>query len=1007
VKKGIIGIILTIAVILGAGSFSYASDIDGDMADDIEVSGSINLQASAEHQMKLDKVEGTGIDTFYIERPDPEALNSVNASQFGLSALNEDNFDAFQSALDYCKANPNTKLNIEKGVYYFRKDATLKLKGLENVLIEGDGAEFIFETQKQFSISGCDGLELHNLIIDWNWEEDRIASLVRVQNKKDKSFEIVFLELDDVDENIRISSFQQYDSVGYSAGNYGAYRCFVPDEVPGSIESVEKVDRNVLRINFTSKFTTSFHNEDVYILRHYIYGGQVFSVNGGSKNVTFDNIRIYGTAGMGYVIGDKSNHFQIINSYIGLRPGAEDKTRMSATVDGIHILNTDGYFRIDNCDFSFTGDDIINVHDDMLRVLTVNSSTEVYGYLTGGFAEKGDRISIYNPLINKIDFETTIETITRKGDTATLKLKDEIPEEVGEGYLIYRSSSSTHNYAITNNYIHECRGRAALLNGSNALFENNRVYRTSPGCIEVTQGISERENKTWYEGIGSTGVVINNNIFEECCFGNGSQVIYVGHDRVGNNTIISDVYITNNTFEACYGVPLIAENVSKVYIRNNYISDSGEFVIGDNTSEIEISNDNKFVRPSDTCLHTDTMQVGARAPGCYEYGSTGRTYCKQCRTIIDSNYIGIRYLEHEGYKVTRIDVAPSCTESGLASTVCSLCKTVVESNITVDPTGHSFVAVKSGAAGATSSSHKCSGCGKTEVHDSKGAGGICSVCGYGKAVKVDSMSLELNSNKVNSIGINLYIAAPVGTLLYVDGKKTEPVKTEDGLYKIQYKCAPKELADKHTLTATDNTNISLNINSSSKYVYSGDIYCRSVLSSKSDYSEKLINICSSLIDYNEQARNYFGYNSAGLVTADLATRFPSSDYSMKTTGNLPNGTAYQGSSLILGDELILRHYFSGDSRRYVYACTNKDTKAQSEYSVEAVDSADVFYVDIAVDYSNINHMYEFKVANRNNSYTLKYGVLTYCQKAESQSCDNSLTNLCKAMYNFSTAVKNY
>ena len=64
-------------------------------------------------------------------------------------------------------------------------------------------------------------------------------------------------------------------------------------------------------------------------------------------------------------------------SYTGLRPGAEDKYRISTTADGIHIANSNGYFRLDNCDLSFCGDDILNVHDDMFYIESIDGSRKV------------------------------------------------------------------------------------------------------------------------------------------------------------------------------------------------------------------------------------------------------------------------------------------------------------------------------------------------------------------------------------------------------------------------------------------------------------------------------------------------------------------------------------------------------------------------------------------------------------------------------------------------------
>ena len=49
-----------------------------------------------------DEINGANGTKFYIQRPKAEKLNEVNASDFGLSESSEDNFEAFQNALNYC-----------------------------------------------------------------------------------------------------------------------------------------------------------------------------------------------------------------------------------------------------------------------------------------------------------------------------------------------------------------------------------------------------------------------------------------------------------------------------------------------------------------------------------------------------------------------------------------------------------------------------------------------------------------------------------------------------------------------------------------------------------------------------------------------------------------------------------------------------------------------------------------------------------------------------------------
>lgn len=70
---------------------------------------------------------------------------------------------------------------------------------------------------------------------------------------------------------------------------------------------------------------------------------------------------------MGWLIENRSEHFQLLGCVIGLDPEHDDN-RISTTADGVHIANTNGKFRISGCDFSFMGDDDVNVHDNIATV---------------------------------------------------------------------------------------------------------------------------------------------------------------------------------------------------------------------------------------------------------------------------------------------------------------------------------------------------------------------------------------------------------------------------------------------------------------------------------------------------------------------------------------------------------------------------------------------------------------------------------------------------------------
>ena len=102
-----------------------------------------------------DRVDGVNDSVFYIARPNEKNYKTVNASVFGVNTEANDNYTAFCKAIEYCKANPNITLKVDGGKYYFRTDKAIMLDGLKNVLIDADGAQFIFENPNYFHIVNC------------------------------------------------------------------------------------------------------------------------------------------------------------------------------------------------------------------------------------------------------------------------------------------------------------------------------------------------------------------------------------------------------------------------------------------------------------------------------------------------------------------------------------------------------------------------------------------------------------------------------------------------------------------------------------------------------------------------------------------------------------------------------------------------------------------------------------------------------------------------------------
>lgn len=577
----------------------------------------ITMQTS--DRWKYDEVNGVDNAAFSIARPKADTLKKIYAKDYGMSPSSGDNTAAFVNALKDCTAD--TYLVIEPGTYYFRgmtKD--IEFNNMENVIIDGNDSTFIFDTKYCMKIYGGNGVEFRNLKVNWDWDTIPVGSLVQLTNKiSNNQFEITFIGVDEVDENIPIGTFWYLDPETLTIGSLEKYKAYTPGSVEGCLQKVEKVDQNVLRITHNGNMK-HFNEGEYYLLRHFEYSGRVFAISNYAKNITFDNVQIYGFTGMGWVFGYDANHFQIINSYLGLDPNGPAERRISTAADAIHILNTGGYFRISNNDLGFSGDDIINIHDDFMDILKIDDSrTSFRGWATAGFVSDGEVIKFKNSQLGNIaDYEATVvSSKTISGNEREIVLAEPLPDYITDDCYVYSGSHSSSHYVISDNYIHEARARAALLNDDYGLFENNTVYRMVSGAVQVRAG--GKQDK-YFEGEGACHVVVRNNTFEECNLGAGASIVNIGielNDKEGTEIVLDDVRVEDNVFLNCIhkdgkGTGVVyANNVSNLVVTGNKIVDSGEIILGNVVGVTTIENNsyqdghihegNKVERVDATC----------------------------------------------------------------------------------------------------------------------------------------------------------------------------------------------------------------------------------------------------------------------------------------------------------------------------------------------------------------------------------------------------------------------
>ena len=524
-----------------------------------------------------DELIGVSNSEFYIERPKEEALNEVSGTDFGMSAESNDNFEAFKSALSYCGSHSGTCLKLKEGIYNINNKETFSLHGLKDILIDGCGATLVFSNVVScFSIADSDCVEIKNLKFDWNWNLKPLSDIVTIAkaNSKTNELDMVFRDRE-ADEGTVFSAITRCDNETFTYGIMGSAKENYIYQHPECIKSVTKTDKNVLHIKHDGSFA-KFKNGETYILRHYVYDTNFMGMSS-SKNITIDGISLYGYPGSGFVVNNKTSHFQIKNSYIGVNPEYKETCHTSLGADAIHIVNSNGCFNIENNDISGQGDDALNVHDGLGCADEV-CANKIMLTASAMLINVGDTLGFRDDKYNATDITAKVIDIKQINyDYFQITFDRNLDGIVKKNYIAYNTEYNSENYIVRNNYIHENRARGLLLQSSNGLCENNTFYKTEMQAIKVVMDISRG---LWYEGTGVDRLVVRNNKFELCDYISTGEVITIGTNLDGKTAVsqpFTNIEITGNTFADFPQYSLNANNVNGLIFSDNTIDAGRKF----------------------------------------------------------------------------------------------------------------------------------------------------------------------------------------------------------------------------------------------------------------------------------------------------------------------------------------------------------------------------------------------------------------------------------------------
>ena len=518
----------------------------------------------------------TGPAEFTIELPAPKEEKVVTVA--GMSSDGPEspgarnNYRVLTDAINRARTEKASKLVLQKGVYHFPYACTIRFEDLEDFTFDGQGSELIFHQVTRYNepyvrIGRCRRMVFRDIVLDWDWSDKPLATVGRVTDiAPDGSFfDIEFPDIEDRAQTERRKKFRwNYMFPIEEDTRVAATR----DQQISHLDPTkfEMLSDNSLRVWPNSP--RLFVKGQLYAVRHYEYEMDGFRLYD-NKHLTLDGVILYSVPGGGYQVSNDQQYWQLINCKIVPRPGSGRV--LSTASDGYHVKQSQGYMRMENCEMSHTGDDFLNIHDNVTTGIRVVDRKTLVAYNGNKWRTPfhvGDLVEFRNADMTPTGYASKIMVID--GNQTYMTFEDDFPQDLPANAVLLNRRYGTRNVVIRNCHFHHNRGRGAMMYFSNGLVENNRFEHTQSAAVHVGCWIEHR----YAEGYGSSNLVFRSNTFERVnpkgtCM---AAAIYLLGETPGGYTgcpVAQNVLIEGNLFLDCPGPAVLIANSRAVVVRGN------------------------------------------------------------------------------------------------------------------------------------------------------------------------------------------------------------------------------------------------------------------------------------------------------------------------------------------------------------------------------------------------------------------------------------------------------
>ena len=529
-----------------------------------------------------------GSAAFTIEPPRAaQAPVAVSTADYGLvadpptgrvtAAIADANLAALKQAIAACRTRHASTLLVPKGVYRFGTKEPIPFENLSDVTIDGQGSEFIFETlhtgTSAMSVKGATRCVVKNLMVDWDWSVIPLASLAQVVAVQPDGLQadLAFPDLSPAEvERLKHAPWLQMMPMDPKT-----FRLTSLLRLPTAPSKFETVAANTLRVTFKQRVPLVAGQH--YCVRHLYYEMGAFRV-GDCSQLLFENVTIYSIPGMGWVNRDDLNHWGLRNCRIVRRPGT--RRPLSTAADGFHVLESQGYLLLDGCEFSGSGDDSVNIHDNCAEGTRRVDATTLTLVGNTKFRLKiavGDTIELRHADFAPLGYISKVLAVQYPGNDTTLTVADPLPAGLLPQSIVLNQRYDTANVRIANCHFHDTAGRGILLSARDATLEHNVFDHTRGTAIDLE---TEIVGTLWAEGHGARNIVIRNNQFLDANTQGkfDGSVVYACPMTPAGPTgypLFSDILVAGNHFVNCVGPAVSMTSCRHGVVTGNRIESNG------------------------------------------------------------------------------------------------------------------------------------------------------------------------------------------------------------------------------------------------------------------------------------------------------------------------------------------------------------------------------------------------------------------------------------------------